>query len=498
MYRRLFFLIPLALLLAGCAGPNLDDSLNVYQDEARPLQERLDALQDIIATADARAVDVLLEALDSPEERIRATAAGGLGYFMDEKALAPLIKTLGDESPQVREAVVRSLVLFGDVSIDQLIATFHQTDEEKDSEEEAAIAEHRREAAAKVLVSIGESTVQPMLDELAALERDSFLSALVILSNPALRLRLDAEFAAYVDAEKVDPEEDYANNPTDSAARFIRRLTYKHSVPRRYLTICLNALDIDPPHYLETLRSDQQSRGALELTNRAFAVLGMRAINPLIQYRETDSRAAQLMCTHYMGHVGGRDATRLLIGILDERSDYAGQEVKEVALEALATIATPEAISELFNTIRRPELQDKAAEQIERVGLTAVRYVNRYLTDPDPAERAVAIWYFERTKNPEFQEVGLNGLLENLVVPVKVLRENAAVALSNMPALALEKVAELAGHDDADIREAVAISLGNMDDSRARPYLEELKSDQSSRVRAAAEEGLLILDSKGL
>jgi HEAT repeat protein len=494
MSRWLFYLLPLALLLAGCGGPNLDDAVSTYEDESKPLEDRLAAMQNIIASGDDSAVDTMIAALDAEEPALRAKAAGGLGYYLADRSLDPLIERLGDENAEVREAAVRSLVLFGETAVDSLIRTLRFTDEDKETPEATEFSELRRESASKALVSIGEPAVDPMLEKLAELQRESFRSALAILTDPALNLKVSEDLGAYIDVDEIDPEEDYAANATDSAARFIKRLSGKNATSRKYLKLCLDALEIDQPHYLNVLRADDETAAALRFTDQAFANLGLKAINPLIQLRETDSDAAQLMSTHYLGYIGGPEATRVLIGILNENSDYAGLDVKETALEGLGTIGNNAAIAELFNTIRKPDLQNKAGEQIERIGLPAVEYLVDRLEDNDPKLRALAMWFFNYTDNGAYHELALEGLLANLVVPNKVIRENAALTLANMPELAFEPVSELVASEDPDIREAVATCLSAMNIPRARPLLEQLANDEVGAVKSAADEGLRTLE----
>lgn len=497
MSRWLLPVMLVALVIAGCGGPGLDESVNTYRDENSDVPERVDAVQNITATGDSEAVDVLIEALGDEAAAVRAAAAGGLGYYLEERAVDPLIDTLDDKNPEVREAAVRSLVLYGDEAVDELIRALRVSDDDNASAETVEAAAQRRDSIAKVLVSIGRPAVDAVRERLVELQLESFKTAARVLTNPALNLDINEELAAVYAEDEIDTAEDYAANPTDSVSRFLKRIANELWTPREYLILSLEALEITPPTYLETVRGDDEGGRILELTNAAFDELGLSAINPLIQMRETNTLAAQLMSTHYMGHVGGPEATEVLIGILDERSDYATKPVKLVALESLGTIGSGGAISVLFQTIRKPDLQEKAAEQIERIGVPAVEYVEARLLDDDPKIRAVAIWFFSQTDNRVYQEIGLEALLENLVVPVRVLRENAALALSTMPELAFEPVSELVESEDPDIREAAALCLGNMDTPRVRPLLEQLATDSSGQVKSAADEGLKILESKG-
>jgi len=276
--------------------------------------------------------------------------------------------------------------------------------------------------------------------------------------------------------------------------RFLNRIGNENSIPRKYITMSLQSLQKPPPTYLEALQADTASNAALEVTQRVFGQLKMNAINALITKRESEDKALQVMCTHYLGYLGLTEATSALVDILADTSEYAGPDVKKVALQSLGHIGTAKAITALFDALKYPDLRETAADMLEANGAPATKLLLARLSDPDPKLRAFAIWFFGYTQNRDLQAAALPKLLENLTQEVKILRENAAVALGNMPAVAFEKVAALAADERPEVRQAVAIALGEMAVPEAKPYLDKLAADADENVAQSAREALLRLD----
>lgn len=493
MVRWLFMAVPLAALLVGCGGPSLDSAAADLEDRENDLSVRLAAMEDLIATGEEGVVEHLHRVLEDDGEApiIRAKAAGGLGFFQNPDSIDLLLDVLDDPDPEVRRQAGRSLIKFGDQAVQPLIRALSFSTEELEDTDLFTAAEERRLTASRALVAIGEPAVGSLKAALSDYERASFYTAMCAFANPIVPLA--DEVAAAIPGVEPDPAEDFAATKIDSVGRFLNRIGNENAIPRRYITLSLQSLEAPPPTYLETLRADSTSNTALEITQLVIGRLKLDAINALISKRESDERALQIMSTHFMGYVEIPEATDILIDILSENSEYAGPQVKQSALESLGHIGGARALNALFEAMKYPELRDEAAEMLEVSGDPATRIVLDRLLDQDPKLRAFAIWFFGNTDNEELQRDALPRLLENFTQEVKVLRENAAVALGKMPGVAFEEVAALAEDERSEVRQAVAISLGEMAVSGAKPYLEKLAGDEESSVRQAAQEALLRL-----
>ncbi len=493
MVRWLFMAVPLVVLFIGCGGPNLDSAAADLEDKGNELDVRLAAVKDLIATGDEEAVEHLHRVLEDEGEApiIRAKAAGGLGFFQNPDSIDILIEVLDDPDPEVRRQAGRSLVKFGDRAVQPLIQALYFSPEELEDTELFTAAEERRITASRALVAIGEPAVGPLKAALSGYERESFYAAMRAFANPIVPLA--DQIAAAIPGLGPDPAEDFAATKIDSVGRFLNRIGNENAIPRRYITLSLQSLKMPPPTYLETLRADSTSNTALETTQLVIGRLKLDAINALISKRESDEKALQIMSTHFLGYVGIPEATDTLIDILSENSQYAGPQVKQVALESLGHIGDSRSLNALFGAMKYPELREKAAEMLEANGDPAMRLVLDRLLDTDPKLRAFAIWFFGNTENSDLQREALPRLLDNFTQEVKVLRENAAVALGKMPHVAFEEVAAFAEDERPEVRQAVAIALGEMAVPEARPYLEKLAGDEESSVRLAAQEALLRL-----
>jgi HEAT repeat protein len=494
MARCLVLAASLVFLFTGCGGPSLSGAVADLEDKGNDPEVRLAAVDDLVATGDPEAVAHLQSALEDAGEdpRIRAKAAGGLGFFQNPDSIDILVKALDDPDPEVRRQAGRSLVQFGEKAVQPLVRSLGFVPEELDDTELYTAAEERRIAASRALVAIGEPAVAPLNAALAEYERESFYKAMLAFANP--KIPLYKEVTAAIQGYTPDPAEDFADTKIDSVGRFLNRISNENAIPRKYITLSLQALQNPAPTYLEILRADPVSEAALEVTERVFGRLKLDAINALITKRESEDKSLRVMCTHYLGYLGLTEATTALVDILADTSEYAGPDVKKVALESLGRIGTTKAIAALFDALKYPDLRETAADELEANGAPATKLLLARLSDPDPKLRALAIWFFGNTTNQSLQAAALPKLLENLTQEVKVLRENAAVALGKMPTVAFEQVAALAGDERPEVRQAVAIALGEMAVPEARPYLEKLAADADENVAQSANEALLRLE----
>ncbi|OGD75559.1 MAG: hypothetical protein A2Y64_05415, partial [Candidatus Coatesbacteria bacterium RBG_13_66_14] len=469
MARCLFLVASLVFLFTGCGGPSLSGAAADLEDKGNDPEVRLAAVDDLVATGDPEAVAHLHRVLEDEGEdpRIRAKAAGGLGFFQNPDSIDVLVKALDDPDPEVRRQSGRSLVQFGEQAVQPLIRALGFTPEELDDTELYTAAEERRISASRALVAIGEPSVGPLNAALAEYERESFYKAMLAFANP--KMPLYNEVAAAIQGYTPDPAEDFADTKIDGVGRFLNRIGNENAIPRKYITLSLQSLQKPPPTYLETLRADSASNAALEVTQRVFGQLKLDAINALITKRESEDKSLQVMCTHYLGYLGLTEATSALVDILADTSEYAGPDVKKVALHSLGRIGTSQAIAALFDALKYSDIRETAADMLEANGAPATTLLLAKLSDPDPKLRAFAIWFFGYTQNRDLQVAALPKLLENLTQEVKVLRENAAVALGKMPAVAFADVAALAADERPEVRQVVAIALGEMAVPEARP-----------------------------
>jgi HEAT repeat protein len=178
----------LALLPRYFSSPVEEEVLKAYRAlvEAReaavpPLLETLQGTDPVAAEyaagalgtiGDRRAVRPLTESLSSGRFP-RYVAAWALGELRSEEAIPALVKALGDPNAGVRKYAVRSLVKFGPVVVDPVLATL-------DSGDPAT-----RRYALRVLGQVEDRrAVKPVLAAFPALDREVALWALGKLGDP--------------------------------------------------------------------------------------------------------------------------------------------------------------------------------------------------------------------------------------------------------------------------------------------------------------------------
>lgn len=101
------------------------------------------------------AVEPLLEALHTPNARVRQLVTQALGQLGDPRAVKPLIVALRDSSHDVRDQAAFALNKMGPVAVEPLIAALRHPD---------AIV---RWSAARILGSVGDRRALPELERLA-------------------------------------------------------------------------------------------------------------------------------------------------------------------------------------------------------------------------------------------------------------------------------------------------------------------------------------------
>ncbi|MBF0547382.1 MAG: HEAT repeat domain-containing protein [Candidatus Riflebacteria bacterium] len=118
---------------------------------------KLYACQALGSIADPRSTDVLIEALQDPNEWTRIYAAIALGKIGDERAIVPLIRSLSDRNAEVHRNVMNAFQKLGEKAFEVI---------EKTIEDEDSIL--RRNSA----IAIGEMALERGLDSLVCLMAD--------------------------------------------------------------------------------------------------------------------------------------------------------------------------------------------------------------------------------------------------------------------------------------------------------------------------------------
>ncbi len=108
--------VKLALALALLDARTHVDALDAAARQLGSAPEAVDVRAAQARLGDGRAAAPLVESLKSADVHAKLLAAGGLGLLRARSAVEPLVKQLGDPSPQVQAEAARALGSIGDVA----------------------------------------------------------------------------------------------------------------------------------------------------------------------------------------------------------------------------------------------------------------------------------------------------------------------------------------------------------------------------------------------
>lgn len=358
----------------------IEQALDHLRDEnARVRPEAIDILLKASASTVARAsLDLLLQALDDPELRIRGVVVTALGKKQDTGALSPLVKILSnDAQTTIRSKAARALGEIGNPEALGPLARALFTDvDEVASEAGLAISKLGGPEAVTILI---EALRKPSLSA-----RRSAVMQLKVMADPT---SLPAFLIALTDSDRTvrrlaatglgnlnDPrgvsalqnalaDGDHAVRSAVLAA--LVKIHGASAIPA--LLTCWNDEDADVhqdacqalqklastaeiPFLLEALRDSRA-------THRADAVL----ILGRIRSRESvsDLRAAlndadsnvRVRVLEALVAIQGPEAVDVLVLALEDEDS----EVREYVVEALATIGAPTATPGLVSALKNPD-----------------------------------------------------------------------------------------------------------------------------------------------
>jgi len=126
-----------------------------------------EALQNLVASGDKRALTPLIAALEGENQAVHTAAARALGEFGDADAVETLIGKFQDGNQSVRETAASALGKLRDErAVQPLIAGLGAQDSSV------------RDAASEALAQLGEAAITPLIGELAA-KKDVFCTGIV-------------------------------------------------------------------------------------------------------------------------------------------------------------------------------------------------------------------------------------------------------------------------------------------------------------------------------
>ncbi len=132
------------------------ETVRLFAEEldTNPLERGLYCIYGLGKVANSDAVEVLARHVNNPEWFLRKRVAEALGHTETEKAIAPLIKMLKDESLQVRAAAVEGLSKVGHLNPDALIERLKTAEKQEKINLIRAMGQLKKEEFIKPLIEI--------------------------------------------------------------------------------------------------------------------------------------------------------------------------------------------------------------------------------------------------------------------------------------------------------------------------------------------------------
>ena len=153
---------------------------DVFQDEAEAVEVRGRALESLGARAAPWVRDLIEEAFESPERRLRLSAVHAMGRSCDESWLPALFAELESDDDEMRfEAAGACGAIAGEEAAQHLLPLLEDTDNEVQEAAIAALGEIGGEVAKEALAELKESEDERVRDAV-----EEALEALTFIDDP--------------------------------------------------------------------------------------------------------------------------------------------------------------------------------------------------------------------------------------------------------------------------------------------------------------------------
>jgi HEAT repeat protein len=445
---------------------------------------------------DTRAVEPLIGLLADEEETVVSTAIESLGKLRDVRALEPIARMFGTEDESLsnfalRATIIKSLGNFGPAAIDELIRMLKSDDvtvwvfafESLKQIGRAAspalieLLNYRstwtRKNAIELLGEFRETeAIEPLirlLDCPDIFAKDEAVKSLALIGKPAAEPLHAAMLTAKREIRK-------------SAAIVLGQIADKRAL-EPLITILK-----DRSEGIFT-RKKADKAGLRADVAEALAVLGdVAAVEPLRDAVKNDPRTiVAVAAMASLVRLGDDDQLDVLHTLL--KSDDPA--VQFSVIQALGRVKSPKSLSYLEKFWKTHAPKDAATATDKRrsdEANRALRSINKSLEalvgPPDPSPKRDL---FDDTPPPR----DLRSYAKVLKLPDKSVRREAAKALAEIGAEAVDLLLVALNDEDADVRIPAAVGLGTFGGGRAlEPLLEILKKDPKNTVRMAAAESL--------
>ena len=429
---------------------------------------------------DADAVPALVQVLNNNDE-LAIIAAGALGKIGDRRAFDELLKFIGHKNASVRLAVIAAINSLGHPEMPGLAMKLLRDSNPLIRESAVKIAGYFGYPECTELLlercrDEDENVRRAAIEHIPYFEDDRVLPILVdaIEHGSSLVRAAAANAFAQVERDSALPHLLKALNDADSwvryfAVRAIGRHKYAESVGALTRLANTDAASHVRIAAIDTLGMFNEAgvipvllsfidNPDIDLARAALKSLGQikhsDALPPLLKALRSPDVARRLEAVRSLGLRDEAEVVTALRRTAEEDSDAA---VSQTAIEALANLATPEAITSLIELVANPSCQENSIQALSQVDEKNLELLSKGMSHPQANVRYALVQVFERMKHPRASEHLITALDD----------EDAAIRLTAINAL---------------------VQLGNR--SVDRKLLSMMQTDSDASVRRAAHKAL--------
>ncbi len=402
---------------------------------------------------DAQAVPALVKALTEDDE-LAIVASGALGKIGDRRAFEVLLDLLGHNDASVRQAAIAAINSLGHPDMSSRAVQLLNDPDPRIRESAVRIAGYFGYAeCADLLIERcldeEESVRCAAIEHIPFLEDDRVIPTLVdAIENGVPRVRATAAGAfAQVESEAAWPSLLAALSDSDSwvryfAVRSIGHHGYSESLePLAELArtdaasqVRIAAIDslgkINERQTVAVLESFVESPDS-DLARAAMRSLGKishsSALPPLFEALKSSEAGRRIEAINALGLRGEREVINALQWTAAADPD---SNIAQAAIDALAHLATPEAVAALINLTADSTRREASIEALSQLSHQKIALVGQGLTHVQPGARRAVVDVLGRMKHPLASEQ-LNKALGDEDPTVRLAAINALAHLGN-------------------------------------------------------------------
>ena len=402
------------------------------------------------------AVPALVDAMTGDDD-LTIVAAGALGKIGDRRAFDALLEMMGHADAAVRQAAIAAINSLGHPEMAERALTLLKDPNPYLRESAVKIAGYFGYAECADLLlerchDADENVRRTAVEYIAYLEDERVIPTLVdALKNGPPRVRAAAAAAfAQVEVPTALPHLLDALGDSDSWVRYFAA----RSIGRHGRVESLDALaraasgdgashvriaavdslgQIDGPGAVAVLTSFVESPDP-DLARAALKSLGQinhpDALPPLLEALRSPDAGLRIETLKALGARGSEEAVTAMQWTAAADPDA---QVAEAAIDALARLATPEAIASLIDLTADGARREASVNALAHLGEQKIELIGRGLNQAQPSVRRAVIDALRRMKHPAASEV-LSGALDDEDANVRLAAVNALAYLGNRSA----------------------------------------------------------------